>query len=65
MKEMNGQPMPIVHGAPFRLRVGSQLGFTMVKYICANEFIGDYKTIGHGQGGWRKDYQYFSQEAGI
>ena len=38
---------------------------TMVKYIRAIEFIEDYKTIGQGQGGWREDYQYFSQEAGI
>jgi sulfoxide reductase catalytic subunit YedY len=63
--EMNGQPLPILHGAPVRLRVETQLGFTMVKYIRAIEFIGDYKTIGQGQGGWREDYQYFSQEAGI
>ena len=63
--EMNGQPLPILHGAPLRLRVETQLGFTMVKYIRAIEFIEDYKTIGQGQGGWREDYQYFSQEAGI
>lgn len=63
--EMNGQPLPIVHGAPLRLRVETQLGFTMVKFIRAIEFIEDYKTIGKGQGGWREDYQYFSQEAGI
>jgi DMSO/TMAO reductase YedYZ molybdopterin-dependent catalytic subunit len=63
--EMNGQPLPILHGAPLRLRVETQLGFTMVKYIRAIEFIEDYKTIGKGQGGWREDYQYFSQEAGI
>ena len=61
---MNGQPLPILHGAPLRLRVETQLGFTMVKYIRAIEFIEDYKTIGQGQGGWREDYQYFSQEAG-
>jgi catechol 2,3-dioxygenase-like lactoylglutathione lyase family enzyme len=42
-----------------------KLGFTMVKYIRAIEFIEDYATIGQGQGGWREDYQYFSQEAGI
>jgi hypothetical protein len=29
--EMNGQPLPILHGAPLRLRVETQLGFTMVK----------------------------------
>jgi DMSO/TMAO reductase YedYZ molybdopterin-dependent catalytic subunit len=63
--EMNGRPLPIVHGAPLRLRVETQLGFTMVKYIRAIEFIENYKTIGLGQGGWREDYQYFSQEAGI
>jgi DMSO/TMAO reductase YedYZ molybdopterin-dependent catalytic subunit len=63
--EMNGQPLPILHGAPLRLRVETQLGFTMVKYIRTIEFVEDYKNIGQGQGGWREDYQYFSQEAGI
>ncbi|MGC1485990.1 MAG: molybdopterin-dependent oxidoreductase [Candidatus Acidiferrum sp.] len=63
--EMNGEPLPVNHGAPLRLRVETQLGFTMVKYIRAIEFIEDYKTLGLGQGGWREDYQYFSQEAGI
>ena len=63
--EMNGQTLPILHGAPLRLRVETQLGFTMVKYIRAIEFVENYKTIGQGQGGWREDFQYFSQEAGI
>jgi len=30
-----------------------------------HRFVEDYKTIGRGRGGWREDYQYFSQEAGI
>ena len=63
--EMNGHPLPIPHGAPLRLRVETQLGFTMVKYIQAIKFIDDYHDIGEGQGGWRVDHQYFSQEAGI
>src|SRR5579862_2196897 len=63
--EMNGQPLPILHGAPLRLRVETQLGFKMVKYIRAIEFVESYAYIGKGQGGWREDYQYFSQEAGI
>ena len=63
--EMNGQPLPIDHGAPLRLRVETQLGFTMVKYIRAIEFVESYAHIVKGQGGWREDYQYFSQEAGI
>jgi DMSO/TMAO reductase YedYZ molybdopterin-dependent catalytic subunit len=45
--------------------VETQLGFTMVKYIRAIEFVETYAHIGKGQGGWREDYQYFSQEAGI
>jgi DMSO/TMAO reductase YedYZ molybdopterin-dependent catalytic subunit len=45
--------------------VETQLGFTMVKYIRAIEFIEGYKNIGQGQGGWREDYQHFSQKAGI
>ncbi|MGB6391895.1 MAG: molybdopterin-dependent oxidoreductase [Candidatus Acidiferrales bacterium] len=63
--DMNGQPLPVLHGAPLRLRVETQLGFTMVKYIRAIQFIVDYKSIGQGQGGWREDHQYFSQDAGI
>ena len=63
--EMNGEPLPIVHGAPLRLRVETQLGFTMVKYIKRIEFIADYRDIGQGQGGWREDHQFYSPEAGI
>jgi sulfoxide reductase catalytic subunit YedY len=52
--EMNGQALPISHGAPLRLRVETQLGFTMVKYIRAIEFIEDYKTIGRAKAaGWK------------
>jgi hypothetical protein len=45
--------------------VETQLGFTMVKYVCRIEFVHDYRHIGAGQGGWREDHQYYSQEAGI
>ncbi len=63
--EMNGEPLPVPHGAPLRLRVETQLGFMMVKYIQRIEFIADYRSVGKGQGGWREDYQYYSPEAGI
>ncbi len=62
---MNGQPLPVEHGAPLRLRVETQLGFKMVKYLRAIEFVDDYRTLGQGQGGWREDVQHYSQEAGI
>lgn len=63
--EMNGEPLPVAHGAPLRLRVETQLGFTMVKYVHRIEFVQDYRNIGAGQGGWREDHQYYAQEAGI
>ncbi|HEY8309377.1 MAG TPA: molybdopterin-dependent oxidoreductase [Gemmatimonadaceae bacterium] len=63
--EMNGAPLPIDHGAPLRLRVETQLGFVMVKYVRRIEFVNDYSHIGAGQGGWREDNQFYSQEAGI
>jgi DMSO/TMAO reductase YedYZ molybdopterin-dependent catalytic subunit len=63
--EMNGEPLPIAHGAPLRLRVETQLGFMMVKYIERIEFVEDYRDLGCGQGGWREDYQFYSPEAGI
>jgi len=31
--EMNGEPLGVSHGAPLRLRVETQLGFKMVKWI--------------------------------
>jgi DMSO/TMAO reductase YedYZ molybdopterin-dependent catalytic subunit len=63
--EMNGAPLPVVHGAPLRLRAETQLGFVMVKYIARIEFVASYAHLGAGQGGWREDHQFYSQEAGI
>jgi DMSO/TMAO reductase YedYZ molybdopterin-dependent catalytic subunit/thiosulfate reductase cytochrome b subunit len=63
--EMNGAPLPIEHGAPLRLRVETQLGFKMVKWVRAIEFVDSYAHIGMGQGGWREDQQYYANAAGI
>ncbi len=63
--EMNGGPLPIEHGAPIRLRIETQLGFKMVKWIKAIEFVDDVTDIGMGQGGWREDQQYYANAAGI
>ena len=57
--------MSIEHGAPLRLRVESQLGFKMVKWIRAIEVVDSYARIGMGQGGWREDQQYYANYAGI
>lgn len=63
--EMNGQALPVVHGAPLRLRVETQLGFKMVKYLRSIELVEDYSTVGQGQGGFREDFQYYSEGASI
>jgi sulfoxide reductase catalytic subunit YedY len=63
--EMNGDNLPIPHGAPLRLRVETQLGYKMVKWIRSIEFVSDYKNIGMGQGGHREDHLYYSRGAGI
>ncbi len=63
--EVNGEPLPVEHGAPVRLRVGTQLGFKMVKWIRAIEVVDDYGKVGKGCGGWREDNQYYGTGAGI
>ncbi len=63
--EMNGAPLPVEHGAPLRLRVEVQLGFKMVKWIRAIEFVDDYRKVGQGQGGWREDHVQYSRVVGI
>jgi hypothetical protein len=37
----------------------------MVKWIRAIEFVEDYAPIGAGQGGWREDHAYYSNQVGI
>ncbi|ARS35421.1 molybdopterin-dependent oxidoreductase [Pontibacter actiniarum] len=64
--EMNGAPLPIAHGAPLRLRLESQLGYKMAKYVCGVELVEDFSHIGKGQGGWRDDVlNYYVKTAGI
>jgi methionine sulfoxide reductase catalytic subunit len=63
--EMNGAPLTVPHGAPVRLRLETQLGFKMVKYLRSIELVDDYRAIGDGQGGWREDVQHYSREVGI
>jgi sulfoxide reductase catalytic subunit YedY len=64
--EMNGEPLPVAHGAPVRLRMESQLGYKMAKWVCRVEFVEDYDNIGQGEGGWRDDVlDYYPSDAGI
>ena len=56
---MNFQPLSVPHGAPLRLRVETQLGFKMVKWLHRIEFVTSYGGFGDGQGGSREDIQNF------
>jgi DMSO/TMAO reductase YedYZ molybdopterin-dependent catalytic subunit/thiosulfate reductase cytochrome b subunit len=56
---MNGTRLPLVYGAPLRLRAENQLGYKMVKWIERIEFIESEKSLGKGEGGKNEDDEYF------
>lgn len=57
--EMNGNPISVLHGAPLRLRCENELGFKMVKWIAAIEFVHDFKQLGSGEGGYNEDHEFY------
>ena len=57
--DMNGEPLNILHGAPLRLRCENQLGYKMVKWIAAIEFVSDFAHLGAGQGGYNEDHEFY------
>jgi sulfoxide reductase catalytic subunit YedY len=57
--EMNFQPLTVPHGAPLRLRVETQVGFKMVKWLQCIDFVASYAQYGDGEGGSREDIQNF------
>jgi methionine sulfoxide reductase catalytic subunit len=63
--EMNFEPLNEVHGAPLRLRVENQLGFKMVKWLKAIEFVESYRQVYGGEGGYNSDHEFFDTMADI
>jgi sulfoxide reductase catalytic subunit YedY len=63
--EMNDEPLGRLHGAPLRLRVENQLGFKMVKWIQAIEFVEHVRSIRQGEGGYAEDHEFFGELANI
>jgi DMSO/TMAO reductase YedYZ molybdopterin-dependent catalytic subunit len=55
---MNGQTLPVSHGAPLRLRVERQLGYKMAKYVMRIEAVDSFAKIGRGRGGFWEDLGY-------
>ncbi len=62
---MNYETLGTVYGAPLRLRVENQLGYKMVKWICAIEFVASEKRVGAGHDGIKEDEEYFDLIADI
>src|SRR6266481_5255954 len=48
---MNGEPLPVRHGAPLRLRVERQVGYKHAKYLTRIEAVERLDRIGKGKGG--------------
>ena len=59
---MNGQPLPVAHGAPIRLRLERQLGYKMAKYVMRIEAVDGFDKLGRGKGGYWEDrgYQWYA-----
>lgn len=56
--DMNGQTLPVAHGAPLRLRLERQLGYKMAKYVMRVELIDSFARLGGGKGGYWEDQGY-------
>jgi DMSO/TMAO reductase YedYZ molybdopterin-dependent catalytic subunit len=61
---MNGEELPVRHGAPVRLRVARQLGYKSVKYLARVTVTDTLKYIGAGLGSYAPEIGY-SWYAGI
>ena len=59
---LNDQALPVINGAPLRLRVERQLGYKHAKYLMRLELVEDFSKIGGGKGGYWEDqgYQWYA-----
>jgi DMSO/TMAO reductase YedYZ molybdopterin-dependent catalytic subunit len=55
---MNGQDLPVQHGAPLRLRVERQLGYKQAKYVKRIQVVDAYASLHGGHGGFWEDRGY-------
>jgi DMSO/TMAO reductase YedYZ molybdopterin-dependent catalytic subunit len=62
---MNGDALPIGHGAPLRLRVERQLGYKHAKFVMRIEAVESLAGIGGGRGGFWEDAGNYDWYAGI
>jgi sulfoxide reductase catalytic subunit YedY len=43
----------------------NELGFKMVKWIAAIEFVHDFADLGAGQGGYNEDHEFYGYRMAI
>lgn len=55
---MNGEALPVQHGAPLRVRIERQLGYKMAKYVMRIEAVANLAPFGRGKGGYWEDRGY-------
>lgn len=56
--KLNGQDLPVPHGAPVRLRAERQLGYKQAKYVHRIELVESFDHINGGKGGYWEDQGY-------
>jgi DMSO/TMAO reductase YedYZ molybdopterin-dependent catalytic subunit len=56
--ELNGEVLPVAHGAPLRLRVERQLGYKHAKFLMSIELVESFAAVRGGQGGYWEDNGY-------
>ena len=59
---MNGDALPVAHGAPLRLRVERQIGYKNAKYVARIEAVDRLDHLGRGRGGFweERGYQWYA-----
>ena len=59
---MNGDALPVAHGAPLRLRVERQIGYKNAKYVTRIEAVDRLDHLGRGRGGFweERGYQWYA-----
>lgn len=62
---LNGDPLPVVNGAPLRLRVERQLGYKHAKYLQRIEAVASLSGLNGGGGGTWEDLAGYAWYAGI
>ncbi len=63
--QMNGQRLPIGHGAPVRMRIERQLGYKQAKFVEGIEAVASLDGIYGGKGGYWEDVARYEWYAGI